>query len=65
MSVTGILAAEDAWKAAEAAAMAGTWEGEKRIVSKYVYSSFSNYKSFVSRNGLVRGSFQCKAILLI
>lgn len=35
MSVTGILAAEDAWKAAEAAAMAGTWEGEKRIVSKH------------------------------
>ena len=36
MSVSGILAAEDAWKTAEAAAMAGTWEGEKRMVSKYV-----------------------------
>ena len=34
MSVSGILAAEDAWKTAEAAAMAGTWEGEKRQVSK-------------------------------
>ena len=36
MSVTGVLAAEDAWKLAEAAAMAGTWDGEKRIISKYV-----------------------------
>jgi len=36
MSVSGILAAEDAWKLEEAAAMAGTWDGEKRLVSKYV-----------------------------
>jgi hypothetical protein len=37
MSVTGILKAEDAWKLEEAAAMAGTWDGEKRVVSKYVW----------------------------
>lgn len=35
MSISGVLAAEDAWKTAEAAAMAGTWEGEKRQVSKH------------------------------
>ncbi|XP_052286427.1 ubiquitin carboxyl-terminal hydrolase 5-like isoform X2 [Dreissena polymorpha] len=35
MSVRGLLAAEDAWKMAEAAAMAGTWDGEKRLVSKH------------------------------
>lgn len=35
MSVSGILAAEDAWKLEEASAMAGTWDGEKRIISKY------------------------------
>lgn len=35
MSASGILAAEDAWKLEEAAAMAGTWDGEKRAVSKH------------------------------
>ncbi|XP_053379534.1 ubiquitin carboxyl-terminal hydrolase 5-like [Mercenaria mercenaria] len=35
MSVNGILKAEDAWKLEEAAAMAGTWDGEKRIISKH------------------------------
>ncbi|WAR15202.1 UBP5-like protein [Mya arenaria] len=35
MAVSGILAAEDAWKLEEAAAMAGTWDGEKRMVSKH------------------------------
>ncbi|XP_041377545.1 LOW QUALITY PROTEIN: ubiquitin carboxyl-terminal hydrolase 5-like [Gigantopelta aegis] len=35
LSVQSILAAEDAWKLEEAAAMAGTWEGEKRQKSKH------------------------------
>ncbi|KAL4221190.1 Ubiquitin carboxyl-terminal hydrolase 5 [Mactra antiquata] len=35
MSVSGILSAEDAWKLEEAAAMAGTWDGEKRVISKH------------------------------
>lgn len=35
VAVAAILGAEDAWKLEEAAAMAGTWDGEKRIVSKY------------------------------
>ncbi|XP_013417871.1 ubiquitin carboxyl-terminal hydrolase 5 [Lingula anatina] len=35
LSVAAVLAAESATKLAEAAAMAGTWEGEKRIVSKH------------------------------
>jgi len=46
MSVSGILAAEDAWKLEEAAAMAGTWDGEKRLVSRYVLNlafSFNLY----------------------
>ncbi|XP_064598849.1 ubiquitin carboxyl-terminal hydrolase 5-like [Liolophura sinensis] len=38
LSVAGILGAEDAWKLEEAAAMAGTWDGEKRIISKYAES---------------------------
>lgn len=36
MSASGILAAEDAWKLEEAAAMTGTWDGEKRVISKLV-----------------------------
>ncbi|KAL5005091.1 hypothetical protein ScPMuIL_018547 [Solemya velum] len=35
LSIALILAADDALKAEEAAAMAGTWDGEKRIVSKH------------------------------
>lgn len=35
ISVAAILGADDAWKLAEAAAMSGTWEGEKRKVSKH------------------------------
>ncbi|KAL8584111.1 hypothetical protein ACOMHN_011726 [Nucella lapillus] len=35
LSVTMIMSAEDATKREEAAAMAGTWEGEKLVVSKY------------------------------
>jgi hypothetical protein len=34
LSVTMIMSAEDAAKQEEAAAMAGTWEGEKLKVSK-------------------------------
>ncbi|KAL3861427.1 hypothetical protein ACJMK2_007461 [Sinanodonta woodiana] len=35
LSVKCILAAEDAWKAEEAAALAGTWEGEQKQVSRH------------------------------
>ncbi|XP_076451842.1 ubiquitin carboxyl-terminal hydrolase 5-like [Babylonia areolata] len=38
LSVTMIMSAEDAAKQEEAAAMAGTWEGEKLIVSKHAES---------------------------
>ena len=35
ISAASILAADSAAKADEAAALAGTWDGEKRIISKY------------------------------
>lgn len=43
LSASFIMMAEDAAKQEEAAAMAGTWEGEKLRVSKYVLILFISH----------------------
>ena len=40
ISVAAILAAESAAQQEELAALAGTWDGEKRIISKSVYDYY-------------------------
>ena len=57
LSVTMIMSAEDAAKQEEAAAMAGTWEGEKLVVSKWELVPSSDHKCvrigvFVSSCGM-------------
>ena len=37
VSAASLIAADSAARAEELAALAGTWDGEKRIISKYVY----------------------------
>ena len=41
MSLTGILSADSASRQAELEAMKNTWEGEKRLVSKWVFYFFN------------------------
>ena len=42
LSATAIIAADSAAKADEAAAMTGTWEGEKRKISRYAIESYKH-----------------------